>query len=146
MKCWCPLKSIHISESSIWRFKGECFVQNWDWALRYSGFPFCGRQLHEVKEVITEGGRKLHEWTLHDWHWRTYIRTSWHIKCHVNPPLLACYAVLTSKLLSMFQTIVQPPASGLRGLKTTLLGLRDPQNGGNMLLRNISNHLPINMV
>jgi len=75
----------------------------------------------------------------------TYVRTSWHSKCHVNPRLLARYAVSTGKLLSMFQRIVQPPTSGLRSLRAALLGLRDPQNGDNMLLRNVSNHLPINM-
>lgn len=77
--------------------------------------------------------------TLKDIH--TYVRsTSWHIKCHVNPRLLACYAVSTGRLLSMFQRIVQPPTSGLGSLRATLLGLRDPQNGSNMLLRNVSNH------
>jgi len=149
MKCWCL--SINIDTYFLDKHtahQGKCFVRNWDWALRHSGFPFCGSQLHEVKEVITEGGRKIAwmntSWlTLKDVH--TYVRTSWHIKCHVKPRLLACYAVSTGKLLSMFQRIVQPPTSGLRSLRATLLGLRDPQNEGNMLLRNVSNHLPINM-
>jgi hypothetical protein len=44
----------------------SCSVQNRVWALRHSGLAFCDSQFHEVKEVIKEGGRKLHEWQPHD--------------------------------------------------------------------------------